>query len=438
VRRPQRRSFLRLGAAGGAGWLLAGAAGRPVLAADTLVIEHARVHTGEGRRFDDGAVVLRGSTILALGAAADVRVPEGARRLDGRGLVVTPGLFDAESSTGLVDVVMEKSSVETGLDDKYDAIRAAFLVVDGFNPRAVAIPVTRLEGVTAVLAAPSGGLVAGRGAVLRLNGDRVDQMLVRSPVAAFASMASDGRSAAYGARGGLLLRLRELFDDVRQYARRRGDFERNQMRRVAASRLDLEALIPVVEGRLPLVIEVHRAADIQAALRLGREEKLSLILTGCEEGWLVAADIAAAKVPVVVSALPNLPRSFEALSARLDNAALLASAGVKIALSPRARSEHISRTLRLEAGNAVANGLPWEVALAAITRHPAEIYGVGKEVGTLAPGSSADLVVWSGDPFEPLTRPRHVLIAGQEIPLVSRQTLLRDRYRKLDNARPRP
>ena len=406
-------------------------------AATTTVIE-ARIHTGDGRRIDQGVIVLRGSIILALGAAGEVRVPEGARKISGQGLVVTPGLFDAEASTGLVDVVAEKSTVETGLDDKYDPIRAAFLAVDGFNPRAVSIPVTRIEGITSVLAAPSGGLVAGRGAVLRLGGDRLSDMLVRSPVAVYASMAADGRTAAFGARGGVLLRLRELFDDVRQYARRRGDFERNQMRKVAASRLDLEALIPVVEGRLPLVIEVHRAADIQAALRLGREEKLSLILTGAEEGHLVAADIAAAKVPVVVSPLANLPRSFEALAARLDNAVLLARAGVKIAISPRGRVEHITRTLRLEAGNAVANGLPWETALAAITRHPAEIFGVARELGTLAPNATADLVVWTGDPFEPLTRARHVFIAGQEIPLRSRQTLLRDRYRNLGTARPRP
>ena len=416
----------------------------------TIIIEHARVHPGDGRRLDDATVVLRGGTILSITAAGSPSAGEpresrpsgGARRIDGRGLWITPGLFDAESSTGLVDVTMEKSTVETGLDDKYDVIRAAFQVVDGFNPRAVSIPVTRIEGVTAVLAAPSGGLVSGRGAVLRLAGDRVEDMILRTPVAMFASMTTDGRTAAYGARGGLLLRLRELFDDVRQYARRRGDFERNQMRKVAASRLDLEALIPVVQAvdgaRLPLVIEVHRAADIQAALRLAREEKLSLVLSGCEEGWMVAADIAAAKVPVVLSALPNLPRAFEALGARLDNAALLAKAGVKIVISPRGRTEHYSRTIRLEAGNAVAHGLPWEVALAAITRHPAEIFGVSKDLGVLAPNNSADLVVWTGDPFEPLTRPRHVFIAGQEIPLVSRQTLLRDRYRKLDGARPRP
>jgi imidazolonepropionase-like amidohydrolase len=128
--------------------------------------------------------------------------------------------------------------------------------------------------------------------------------------------------------------MRELFDDVRQYARRKGDFERNQMRKVAASRLDLEALIPVVERKLPLVIEVHRAADIQAVLRMARTERVDVILTGCEEGWQVASEIAAAKVPVIVSALPDLPHSFEALGARLDNAALLAGAGVKIRALP--------------------------------------------------------------------------------------------------------
>ncbi len=273
---------------------------------------------------------------------------------------------------------------------------------------------------------------------MRLDGANVPAMAIRAPVGVYANVAEPGRAAAYGARGGWTLRLRELFDDVRQYARRRADFERNQMRKVAASRLDLEALIPVVERRLPLVVEVHRASDIEAMLRLAREERIDLVLTGCEEGWQVAAEIAAAKVPVIVSALPNLPRSFEALGARLDNPALLAAAGVKIALSPRSRADHFGRTLRLEAGNAVANGLPWEVALGAVTRAPAEIFDLGRQAGSLAVGASADLVLWSGDPFEPLTRPRRVFIAGREIPLRSRQTELRDRYRKLEGLRPPP
>jgi imidazolonepropionase-like amidohydrolase len=177
---------------------------------------------------------------------------------------------------------------------------------------------------------------------------------------------------------------------------------------------------------------------VQGLLRFAREQKVRLVLTGCEEGWLVARELAAAHVPVIVSALPDLPRAFEALGARLDNAALLAAAGVQLAISPREDDSHASRTLRLEAGNAVANGLPWEAALAAITRVPAEIFDAATTVGTLAAGRSADLVVWSGDPFEPLTRPRHVFIRGREIPLRSRQTELRDRYRDLRAARPAP
>jgi imidazolonepropionase-like amidohydrolase len=406
-------------------------------AADEVVaIEHARVHPGDGRRLDDGTVIIRGDSIAALGPAGQVPVPADARRIDGRDLWVTPGLIDAESSTGLGDVFLERSSVETGLDERYDAVRAAFSVLDGLNPRAIAIPVTRLEGITTVALAPLGGLVEGQGAAIRLTGATTTDMVLRTPTAVYATVAEAGRAAAWGARGGWTLRLRELFDDVRQYARRRADFERNQMRKVAASRLDLEALIPVVEGRLPLVVEAHRASDIEAVLRLARAEKIDLVLTGVEEGWQVAAEIAAAKVPVIVSALPDLPRSFEALGARLDNAVRLAAAGVKLVLSPRARTEHSSRTLRLEAGNAVAQGLPWETALAAVTRVPAEIFDLGRQAGTLAAGASADLVVWSGDPFEPLTRPRHVFIAGREIPLRSRQTELRDRYRTLDGLRP--
>jgi imidazolonepropionase-like amidohydrolase len=405
-------------------------------AGEFVAIEHARVHTGDGRRLEDATVLLRGRTVAAVGPAGEIALPAGARRIEGRGQVVTPGLIDAESSTGLADIFLEQSSVEIGLDEKYDAVRAAFSVLDGFNPRAVAIPVTRLEGVTGVIVVPSGGLVQGQGAAVRLDGANSLDMLVRAPVAVYATVAASGRAAAYGARGGAMLRLRELLDDVRQYARRRAEFERNQMRKVAASRLDLEALIPVVERRLPLVVEAHRASDIEAVLRLARDERIDLVLTGCEEGWQVAAEIAAAKVPVIVSALPDLPRSFEALGARLDNAVRLAAAGVKLVLSPRARTEHSSRTLRLEAGNAVAQGLPWETALAAVTRVPAEIFDLGRQAGTLAAGASADLVVWSGDPFEPLTRPRHVFIAGREIPLRSRQTELRDRYRTLDGLRP--
>jgi imidazolonepropionase-like amidohydrolase len=416
-------------------WLLALAI--PAPSAD-VAFEHARVHTGDGHTFEDGTVVVRGESILAVGPAATTPVPEGARRIDARGSWITPGLIDAEALTGTVEVNYEASTDDSGLDDRYDAIRAAFSVVDGFNPRSVLIPITRMEGVTSSVLVARGGLVSGGEAVVRLAGEGVEAMVVRAPAAVYATAARPGRAVAWGARGGVMLRLRELFDDVRQYARRRQDFERNQMRKVGASRLDLEALVPVAEGKLPLVVEVQRASDIEGLLRFAREQKLRLVLSGCEEGWLVAREIAAAHVPVIVSALPDLPRQFEQLGARLENAALLARAGVEVAISPREDEGHFSRTLRLEAGNAVANGLPWDAALAAITRTPAEIFGVGATLGSLAPGKAADLVVWSGDPFEPLTRAQRVIIAGREIPLRSRQTALRDRYRDLRQGRPTP
>ena len=272
--RLSRRSALRGAVLGGA-LLPMDRFGRAAQAASAapIAIEHARIHTGAGRRIDDGTVIMRGSNLSAVGPAGEIKPPAGARRIDGRGLWITPGLIDAESSTGLADVFQEKSSVETRLDERYDAVRAAFTVLDGLNPRAVAIPITRIAGVTSSVLAPDGGLVSGQGALVRLTGGSVAQMLVRAPVGIYVSVAAQGRAAAYGARGGLLLRLRELFDDVREYARRRSDFERNQMRKVAASRLDLEALIPVVERRLPLIVEAQRASDIQAALRFARDER---------------------------------------------------------------------------------------------------------------------------------------------------------------------
>jgi len=397
------------------------------LAGVATAITNARIHTGDGKRIDSGTIVFQGDKISAIGPSASIAVPEGALVIDGSGQWLTPGLIDAESLAGLVDVFGEAATRETTMNERRDPVRAAFSVLDGWNPRSVVLPVTRVEGVTAVALAPREGLVSGAGALLRLSGDRT---VVKNTTAVYLSLAAAGRHAGFDSRGGALLRLRELFDDVRQYSRRRSEFERNDMRSLSASRLDLEALIPVVEGRLPVVIEAHRASDIENALALIAEQHLSAVLSGCEEGWLVKDAIAQAKVPVIVNAFANLPRDFEALSAHEENAARLAAAGVAVTLASREHGDHESRTLRLQAGNAVANGLPWETALSAITAQPARLFGVADGLGTLIPGKLADCVLWSGDPFEPLSRPRHIFIGGQEIPRVSRQTLLRDRYRE--------
>ena len=262
--------------------------------------------------------------------------------------------------------------------------------------------------------------------------------LVHNPHVGFGGVVMERLCTAFGARGGMTLRLRELFDDARQYEKRRAEFEQNRMRRVAASRLDLEALLPALQpgGALPFVVEVHRASDILAVLRFAKEQGVRVILSGCEEGWQVAREIAAAKVPVIVSALDNLPEDFDGVGARLDNAALLVAAGVSVAISTRLVEPHNARTLRFEVGNAVAHGLPWESGIAAVTKIPATIFGLNDR-GTLEPGKAANVVVWTGDPFETSTRVRALIVRGKEIPLVSRQTLLRERYRDVSGMRPR-
>jgi imidazolonepropionase-like amidohydrolase len=217
--------------------------------------------------------------------------------------------------------------------------------------------------------------------------------------------------------------------------RNKAAYDRAAYRELSLSKADLEALIPVVEGRMPLLADVHRASDIRAVLRLAREERIKLILNGAEEGWKVAPEIAAAGVPVILNPISDRPVDFESLGSTLENAARLQAAGVVIAIEGQGGANRANEA-RYNAGNAVAHGLPPAAALAALTINPAKMFGVADRVGSLEPGKDADLVVWSGDPFEPLSRPQLILIEGKPQPLTSRQFELRDRYKDLNRPLP--
>jgi imidazolonepropionase-like amidohydrolase len=234
---------------------------------------------------------------------------------------------------------------------------------------------------------------------------------------------------AGGARGAEFTLFKETLAEVRLYARNRAAYERGDLRDLSLSRADLEALIPVIEGRMPLIVSVHRAADIRNVLRLAREERLKIILDGAEEGWRVAAEIAEAGVPVLLDALQNRPSSFETRGSTMENAARLHAAGVLFAIKGNEGSVHRAREARYNAGNAVGRGLPWIEAVKAITVNPARIFGMDGQFGSLQVGREADVVVWTGDPLEPLSQPTAVFIRGEAQPLVSRGLLLRDRYR---------
>ncbi len=399
------------------------------LAVDCAVVENAsQIWLPEGPAPAPGAtLVIDGPTIAAVGVVA--YQADGAtakwngrtcKRVDAAGGVITAGLIESRSQLGVTEIDLESTTQD--FDGGGDPIRAALRVGDAYDPRSAVIGIQRVAGVTGAVIHPSGGFIAGRAAYVSLYGSLQADTVV-NPVVAMEVGDQSGPSGAAD-----LLALRELLDDAKAWRANQAAWERNQTRPYAASRLDLAALTDVVDGRIPLVVSADRAADIEALLRFRSETGVRLVVLGAAEGWRMAAQLAAARVPVILDPLVMGPGSVDQLAGRPDNAALLASAGVPVTLSTF--STHNARNLRQMAGNAVRSGMDRNAALAAITVRPAEAFGI-TDRGRLAVGYRADLVVWSGDPLELSTVARHVWIGGVEIPMTNRQTELREKYRTL-------
>ena len=394
------------------------------LLAQTIAITGGTVYPVSGPKIEHGTVLIRDGRIVAVGA--NVTVPADATKIDATGKWVTPGLIDGAGQMGLTEIGAVPGDNEAQL--RGSDIAASFNVSEGINPASNLIPVTRVEGVTTTLAAPAGGWIGGQAVLIDLDGSTIEQMLIKSPVGIVVDMSEGSKDAGGNSRAGVAGRLRRVFNDALQYAQRKADYSRAQMQPLAAPAAELDALLPVLRGQLPLIAYANRVSDIRTVLRIGREYKLKLILAGAAEGWEIAGEIAAAGVPVLVEPMDNLP-SYDALGIRYENAALLAKAGVKLSLIQT--DTHNSRLIRQQAGNAVSYGLTWDQALRAVTLTPAETFGVADRYGSLDAGKVADVVVWSGDPFEIATGAEHVFIRGHEVPLTSRQTELLQRYKKL-------
>lgn len=419
--------------------IIVAAAFPAMAAAQTIAITGATIHPVSGPRIERGTVVIANGRIVAVGA--EVAIPAGAERVDATGKWVTPGLFNAATTLGLNEGGGPQFS--GGYDDTRAAgdkgISAAFNAWEGVNPASSFIIPTRQDGVTTVLVAPGGGLIQGRAAVMNLAGESLASMLVRAPVAMIASY--DASAGELRSRGDLLARLDAVLSDARTYAARRPAYEANQSRTLAASRADLEALQPVLAGTMPLVVAVDRASDIRSVLGLARRHRLRVILYGAAEAWQVAPELRAANVPVMVGAMNNIPGSFNTLGMRQENAGMLRAAGVHVILvgnGPGDPASFNARNIRQEAGNAVAYGMPWDDALRAVTLAPADAFGVGDRLGSLQVGKAANIVVWSGDPFEIGTTAERVYINGALQTARSRQDELAERYRTLPPAFRRP
>ena len=407
--------------------------------AQTIAITGGRVYPVSGPPIENGTVLIRDGRIAAVGA--NVAVPAGAERIDATGKWVTPGIFNPSTLLGLEEVSAVAETRQFGArNTEQDRVHAAFRVWEGLNTASVLFAAARNEGVTTVMIHPQGGLVAGQAAVLDItDATTTADMLVAAPVAMIAQVESSPAANA-GSRGEVLLRLRELLDDTRAYQRNRAAFDRGESRQYAASRSDLEAMIPVLAGRQLLIIGAESSGEIETAMELAREFGLRIAIAGASEGWRVADKLAAAKIPVFVGAMNNIPQSFATLGARQENAGLLRRAGVEVLLigtqsDPDAFNV---RNIKQEAGNAVAYGMSWDDALRAVTLAPAEVLGIADRVGALAPGRNANVVVWSGDPFELDTRVEHVFVRGRRLMSPSRQDMLMERYRTLPPSYERP
>lgn len=399
--------------------------------AQTIAITGGKVFTVSGATIENGTVIIRDGKIIAVGSG--LAIPAGAQKVDATGKWVTPGLVNASTILGLSEIGAVAGTNDASAQG-HDNIAAAFQVADGLNPASVLLSATREDGITSVVVHPGRGLFAGQSAVIEIVDGSASDMIVKSPAAMVANL-DDARAVGAASRGEMLMHMREVLDDARSYAGRRAEYERAQTRPFAATRLDLEALQPVLAGRVPLLVEVDKASDIEAALRIAHDYGIRVIIGGGEEAWMVARQLVAAHASVLTGAMNNIPRGFNSLGARQENAALLRAAGVPVALIGNAggggEEQFNVRNVRYEAGNAVAYGMKWDDALRAITLAPAEIFGVSERIGSLQAGRDANVVVWSGDPFEFATRAEHVFVRGKEYHDVSRQDLLVQRYKQL-------
>lgn len=418
--------------------LAARAADAPVAALPSgdFAVTNATIAIGDGSApITGGAVVVKGGKIVAAGK--DVTIPSGIPVLDGTGKWVTPGLVSAMTDLGLVDVgAVDESNDISASSARFSAGLDVSLAID---PDAPPVAVSRAGGITRAGIAPiaANAIFAGQGAVVDLAQNGPDTVHPRA--FQLVELGERGADLAGGSRVAAQALLRNALREASDLARRSGGKNANdagQPTDALLTRVDAAALIPVVTGRQPLFVHVERAADIRGVLALGREfPALRLVIVGAGEGWRVANELAAAKVPVLASALADLPGTFETLAATQSNIGRMTAAGVKVALGGFYDNDQ-PRYAPQYAGNLVglsrvpgATGLSWGQALAAITSIPAEILGENATFGSLKPGLTADLVLWNGDPLEVSSAPVTIFIDGKPQSLVSHQSRLRQRYR---------
>ena len=403
----------------------------------TFAIRNATIVPVTSAPITNGTIVFANGVITAVGASA--AVPADATVIDGTGLFVYPGMIDSGSSVGLVEIDSVAGTVDTTeLGDMNPNAQAAVAV----NPHSELVPVTRVNGVTNVVATPEGGIVSGQSALIQLSGWTPPEMVVKAPAAMhirFPRLRSrplsdqpqdeEAEKELRKTYTKEVDKLRDLLRDAQAYAKaaaaRAGDgnvrrFDRDVM---------LESLVPFVEGRLPVVLHANLARDIRAALELADEFKLKVILAGAQDVGRVVDEVKKRNMAVILGPILSLPqREDDPYDLLFANAKILHDAGIPFAI--QTADAHNTRNLPYHAAACAAFGLPKDVALKAITIYPAQIWGVADRLGSLEVGKLANVVLTDGDPLEIRTNVKRVFIAGEEISMQSRHTLLYEKFKQ--------
>jgi imidazolonepropionase-like amidohydrolase len=402
-------------------------------AAQTVAFVGGTVAIGDGSApFPGGTVLVRDGRIVAAGAG--VAVPAGATVVDAHGKWVAAGIVAGLTNLGLADSDGVEESNDTSAGKSPFA--AAIDIAPAINPDSVLIGIERAGGITRALVSPGtgGSIFAGQGAVITLG--LGDPPVTRARAFQYVELGEDGAQTAGGSRPAAYAMFHDALAEAQDYRRNPASFGGREKDSLI-KRGDAAALLDVIDGKVPLLVHVERASDILSVLALTRDyPQLRLVLVGASEGWMVAHQIAAARVPVIAAALADLPEQFERLAATESNVGRMEQAGIPVALSTvDASAPAQQRNLTQFAGNLVAigrvpgsTGLDWGHAFATITSAPARALGLDGEIGSLRPGRRADVVIWDGDPLELASAPVAVYIDGKPQPMRTRQTELRDRY----------
>ena len=389
---------------------------------------------------EDGVLVIDKGKIAAVGPAAGVRVPANAQLVDARGMTVYPGLIDSESHLGLTEIEAERMTND--LAETSDEIMPHMHVSDAFHAETALIPVTRYNGITNAIVAPeSRDTLPGQDSFVQLAGaDAMQMLLVRDIALPLNFTGRQRRNESFATaqypqtRMGMAAQMRQVFTDAQGYAAKWDEYNKKKSAAKAGETppsppsrdLKLEALLPYLDGKKPVVVKAEEPSDVETAYALAQEFKLRIILNGLTQSQSIYDKIALWKVPVILGSIYDAPKEWERYDTIYKMPGELSKRGVKIAFA--SFDAHQVRNLPYAAGFAVAFGMPYDEAMKALTLYPAQIWGVDDQLGSLDVGKTANVVVANGDPLDVKTDVKYVFIQGRSIPMVDRQTELRDRY----------